>query len=71
MSSKALAFDNGNSPRAQLSRRHKSPALLWVVTAVSFSFFHFLLLFFFSSHLIDLKKERTAGHSQTQIYPLL
>lgn len=47
VSSKALAFDNGNSPRAQLSRRHKSPALLWVVTAVSFSFFHFLLLFFF------------------------
>lgn len=46
VSSKVLAFNSSNSPGPQLSCRHKSPTLLWVVIAISSSFC-FLVLFSF------------------------
>lgn len=49
-------------PRARLSQRYKSPTLLWVAITIS-SRFCFLVLFSFLFYLIDLRRERTAGHS--------
>lgn len=53
-------------PRVQLSQRYKSPTLLWVVITIS-SRFCFLVLFSFLFYLIDLRRERNAGHSQSQV----